>query len=122
MTGTLTPVTPDTFAKWKKDRMDKKAAEDAAIKAKDATGRALFESGGFGEDSEEEDSEDDEEQTNKNWNLERLRQETEKLQMLREEERLKKGFSAGGENGVDASADASASVSVNGDTQDEGAG
>jgi hypothetical protein len=28
LTGTLTPVTPETFDKWKKERMDKKQAEE----------------------------------------------------------------------------------------------
>lgn len=28
LTGTLTPVTPESFAEWKKKRMDKKAAEE----------------------------------------------------------------------------------------------
>ena len=45
LTGTLTPVTPETFAKWKSERMDKKAAEDQARAAKEATGRAMFEKG-----------------------------------------------------------------------------
>ncbi|CRK10098.1 hypothetical protein BN1723_020964, partial [Verticillium longisporum] len=44
LTGTLTPVTPESFAKWKKERLDKKAAEEQAKKAKEATGRAMFES------------------------------------------------------------------------------
>ncbi|RMZ85614.1 hypothetical protein DV737_g543, partial [Chaetothyriales sp. CBS 132003] len=38
LTGNLTPVTQETFAKWKKERMDKKQAEAEALKAKDATG------------------------------------------------------------------------------------
>ncbi|RMZ77398.1 hypothetical protein DV738_g4424, partial [Chaetothyriales sp. CBS 135597] len=38
LTGTLTPVTEETFAKWKKERMDKKQAEAEALKAKEATG------------------------------------------------------------------------------------
>lgn len=28
LTGTLTPVTPESFAEWKKKRLDKKAAEE----------------------------------------------------------------------------------------------
>ena len=122
LTGTLTPVTPETFAKWKKERMDKKAAEEAAIKAKDITGRALFEAGGIDDSEEESDSEDDEEQSNRNWNLERLRKETERLQMQREEERLKQGYSGTSAENGEPSAEASAAVSVNGDTNDEGAG
>jgi hypothetical protein len=90
LTGTLTPVTPESFAKWKKDRMDKKAAEAEAMKAKEATGRAMFESGDW-KDSEDEDSDEDEEDGTDNegaWNLEAMRRETERLRQLKEEERL----------------------------------
>lgn len=92
LTGTLTPVTPESFAKWKKDRMDKKAAEEQAQKLKDATGRALFESGNWRtqEDSDESDDDDDDA-----WNLEKLRKETEALREKKEEERLAATFGAG---------------------------
>lgn len=89
LTGTLTPVTPESFAKWKKDRLDKKAAEEQARQAKESTGRALFESGNwrFNEanegESEGEDDEDDEADY-----LERLRAETQKIRERKEEERL----------------------------------
>jgi len=85
LTGTLTPVTPESFAKWKKERLDKKAAEEQAMKAKEATGRALFESGNWRtvDDSEEED-----EGESDAWNLEKLRKETEALREKKEEERL----------------------------------
>lgn len=83
LTGTLTPVTPETFAKWKKDRLDKKAAEEQLRKAKEATGRALFESGNWRMDDEDSEDEDD-----AAWNLEKLRQETEALRAKKEEERL----------------------------------
>jgi hypothetical protein len=83
LTGTLTPVTPETFAKWKKERLDKKAAEEQLRKAKEATGRALFESGNWRMDDEDEEEGDD-----GAWNLEKLRQETEALRIKREEERL----------------------------------
>ena len=33
----LTPVTPESFAKWKKERLDKKAAEEEAMRLKKAT-------------------------------------------------------------------------------------
>ncbi|KAK4247123.1 hypothetical protein C7999DRAFT_41550 [Corynascus novoguineensis] len=84
LTGTLTPVTPESFAKWKKERLDKKAAEEQLRKAKEATGRALFESGNWRmeEDDESEDENDGA------WNLEKLRQETEALRIKKEEERL----------------------------------
>ncbi len=86
LTGTLTPVTPESFAKWKKDRLDKKAAEDQARLAKEATGRALFESGNWRttlDDDEQSDDDDDD-----IWNLERMRQETQALRDRKEEERL----------------------------------
>jgi hypothetical protein len=93
LTGTLTPVTPESFAKWKKERMDKKAAEAEALKAKDATGRAMFESGDW-KDSEDEDSDEGEEDEDEDdqgvWNLEAMRKETERLRQLKEEERLAK--------------------------------
>lgn len=84
LTGNLTPVTPETFAKWKKERLDKKAAEEQARKAKEATGRVLFESGNWRAE-EESDDEDGDDGT---WNLEALRRETEKLREKKEEERL----------------------------------
>ena len=87
LTGNLTPVTPETFAKWKKDRLDKKAAEEQAQKAKEATGRSMFESGDWGEDDESSDEEEDE---NDAWNLDALRRETESLREKKEEERLAK--------------------------------
>ncbi len=84
LTGTLTLVTPESFAKWKKERLDKKAAEEQARKAKEATGRALFESGNWRTEDDDADSDDDDDA----WNLEKLREETEALQARREEERL----------------------------------
>ncbi|MCJ1258083.1 hypothetical protein MMC24_005913 [Lignoscripta atroalba] len=103
LTGTLTPVTPETFAKWKKERLDKKAAEEEARKAKEATGRAMFEKGDW-EDSEEESSEeegDDDEQDDA-WNLEALRKETERLRAEREQARIGGGgvFAGAAPNGV----------------------
>lgn len=83
LTGTLTPVTPETFAKWKQDRMDKKAAEDQARKAKENTGRAMFESGKWQEEDESESEDEDDV-----WNLEKLRQETEAVRTRKEEERV----------------------------------
>ncbi|KAK4122701.1 hypothetical protein N657DRAFT_656813 [Parathielavia appendiculata] len=83
LTGTLTPVTPETFAKWKKERLDKKAAEEQLRKAKEATGRALFESGNWRTADDDDEEEDDDA-----WNLEKLRRETEALRIKREEERL----------------------------------
>lgn len=88
LTGTLTPVNPETFAKWKKDRLDKKAAEEQAKKAKDATGRALFESGNWKGDDSEADSDSDDDDNDDIWNLEKLRKETEAARQQKEEERL----------------------------------
>lgn len=88
LTGTLTPVTPETFAKWKKDRLDKKAAENEAQKAKEATGRSMFESGDW--EDEDESSEEEEDDAEGAWNLEALRKETERLRETKEEERLAK--------------------------------
>jgi hypothetical protein len=93
LTGNLTPVTPETFAKWKKERLDKKAAEEQARKAKENTGRALFESGKWRDvdESEEEEDEDDDA-----WNLAKLRRETEALRQQKEEERLETLYTAPG--------------------------
>lgn len=94
LTGTLTPVTEESFAKWKKDRLDKKAAEDQARKAKDATGRAMFESGNWkSTDSDEESESEDEAGGNDNegaWNLDTMRKETERLREQREADRVAK--------------------------------
>lgn len=82
LTGKLTPVTPESFAQWKKQRIDKKSAEEQARKAKESTGRDLFESGKW---KDEEDSDDDEDDA---WNLERMRKETEIIRQRKEEERM----------------------------------
>lgn len=88
LTGTLTPVTPESFAKWKKERLDKKAAEEQARKAKEATGRSMFESGEWkGEESSDEESDDEDDG---GFNLDALRVETERLREQKEEERLAK--------------------------------
>lgn len=122
LTGTLTPVTEESFAKWKKERLDKKAAEEEGKKLKDATGRALFEKG----DWQGSDDEDDEENTGA-WNLEALRRETEAARQRKEEDRLAilngevppshvvaNGDGDGGGSGM-ASGMASGSGSVNGE-------
>jgi hypothetical protein len=90
LTGTLTPVNPETFATWKKGRLDKKAAEAEAQKAKEATGRAMFESGDWKDEEEGSSDEDDEDDDDDVWNLVALRNETEKLQEQKEEERVAK--------------------------------
>lgn len=96
LTGTLTPVTPETFAKWKKERLDKKAAEEQAKQMKEATGRAMFERGDW-QDSEDEDEDEDGDDDDDAWNLDALRRETEAAEAKKEEERLGGG---GATNGV----------------------
>ncbi|KAH8597884.1 hypothetical protein B0O99DRAFT_539973 [Bisporella sp. PMI_857] len=88
LTAPLTPVTAETFAKWKAERMDKKQAEEQLRLAKEATGRALFEKGDW-EASGDEDEEDDEGDADA-FNYEKLRQETEALQDKKEAERIAK--------------------------------
>ena len=88
LSGTLTPVTPETFAKWKKERLDKKAAEKQAMDAKEATGKAMFEAGGWKTTDGDDDSDDDGDGSGDVWNLEAMRKETERLRQIKEEERL----------------------------------
>jgi hypothetical protein len=85
LTGNLTPVTPETFAKWKQDRLDKKTAEAQAKQMKEATGRAMFEKGDWQKDSDDESDDEDNEGA---WNLEALRRETEAARQRKEEERV----------------------------------
>lgn len=88
LTGTLTPVTPESFAKWKKERLDKKSAEDEARMAKEATGRAMFEKGGW-EDSEEDESDNEGgEEDDADWDMESMRRETERIREENEKKRL----------------------------------
>ncbi|BCS19417.1 translation machinery-associated protein TMA46 [Aspergillus puulaauensis] len=87
LVGELTPVTPESFAKWKKDRIDKKAAEEQARKAKEDTGRSLFESGNWRTEDSEPDSDEEDDGA---FNLVALRRETENIQTRKEEERLAK--------------------------------
>ncbi|KXJ96589.1 translation machinery-associated protein 46 [Microdochium bolleyi] len=100
LTGTLTPVTEESFAAWKQQRLDKKAAEEQARQAKEATGRALFESGNwrFTEDEEPDSDEEDDDIT---WNLEKMRKETEALREKKEADRI--AAEAGFTNSIEAS-------------------
>ena len=104
LTGKLTPVTPETFAKWKEERMDKKAAEDQARLAKEATGRAMFEKGDWNASGDEDDEDDgDEAEDDNTWNMEKLRQETEALRDKKEAERIAgygQGAATNGDNVV----------------------
>jgi len=83
LTGTLTPVTEETFAKWKTERISKKQAEEEAKKMKEATGRAMFEHGDWQQDSDADSDDED-----AGWNLEAMRRETEAARARKEEERL----------------------------------
>lgn len=89
----LTPVTPETFAKWKRTRMDKKQAEEEAMrKAKDQQHAAGKNSGMSGRDlftyNPEwfEDSDDGEEEE---WDIAKYRQEKEEEDRLAEAERIR---------------------------------
>lgn len=85
LTGTLTPVTPESFAKWKAERMDKKAAEEQLRAAKEATGRAMFEKGDWEASGDEDEGDDEEEDP---WNMQKLRLETEAMRERKEMERI----------------------------------
>ncbi|MCJ1463446.1 hypothetical protein MMC07_002053 [Pseudocyphellaria aurata] len=96
LTGTLTPVTPETFAVWKRERLDKKAAEEEARRAKEATGRAMFEKGGWeGSDDEDEDEadrdDDDANEQGMGWDMESMRRETERIRDEKERARIEGG-------------------------------
>ncbi|EPS40400.1 hypothetical protein H072_5797 [Dactylellina haptotyla CBS 200.50] len=98
LTGTLTPVTEETFKKWKEERQSKKAAEEELRRRKEETGKELFEKGGFqDDDSEAESSEEEVEGKGKGradlWDLDQLRKETEALEEEQEAERIKAGGS-----------------------------
>ena len=122
LTGTLTPVTPETFAKWKKERLDKKAAEDEARQAKEATGRAMFEKGGWEESEEEDESEDDDDNDDDDdaegeadeWDMESMRRETERIREENEQKRLEGvgGQAAIESNGADGQEDEDGAVGV----------
>jgi len=88
----LTPVTPETFAKWKRTRMDKKQAEDEALrKAKDAQHAAGKNSGMSGRDLftyNPEWFEDEEEGDEEDWDLSKFRKEQEDADLVAEEERI----------------------------------
>jgi len=103
LTGTLTPVTVESFAAWKQQRLDKKAAEEQARQAKEATGRALFESGNwrFAEEEADSDDDDDDDDDNDVWNLEKMRKETEAIREKKEADRL--AAEAGFSNTIEAS-------------------
>jgi len=90
--STLTPVTPETFAKWKRTRMDKKLAEEEAVKkSKDAQAAAGKNSGMSGRDLFTYNPEwfADEEEEEEDWDLAQFRQEQEDEDLATEEQRIR---------------------------------
>lgn len=90
--STLTPVTPETFAKWKRTRMDKKLAEEEAVKkSKDAQAAAGKNSGMSGRDLFTYNPEwfADEEEEEEDWDLAQFRQEQEDEDLAAEEQRIR---------------------------------
>ncbi|CAG8739365.1 7926_t:CDS:2, partial [Acaulospora colombiana] len=96
----LTPVTPESFAEWKRTRLDKKAAEEDAVKkAKETQNAAGKVNGMSGRDlfdyrpewfAEEEDEtgSGDEGDDSDGWDIEKMRQETREAQEREEETRM----------------------------------
>ncbi|ETW83338.1 hypothetical protein HETIRDRAFT_444668 [Heterobasidion irregulare TC 32-1] len=89
----LTPVTRETFAKWKQTRMNKKEAEvDAMRKAKDQQHAAGKNSGMSGRDLFQfnpEWFEDEDEGDEDSWDLAKYRREQEDADLAAEEERIR---------------------------------
>ncbi|KAH9945114.1 uncharacterized protein BXZ73DRAFT_37931 [Epithele typhae] len=112
----LTPVTPESFAKWKQTRMNKKqAAEEAMKKAKDDRHAAGKNSGMSGRDLftyNPEWFEDEEEADEEEWDLEMYRKQKEEEDLKAEEERIRNLSLNGG--------DSSSSTSVAADDADGG--
>jgi hypothetical protein len=75
LTGNGTPVTEESFSKWKSERKSKKEVEEEARLAKEATGRAMFEKGDWQNGSDEESDEGGDD-----FDLAALRQETRALE------------------------------------------
>lgn len=73
LTGHGTPVTEESFAKWKAERKSKKEAEEEARQQKEATGRAMFEKGDWRNESDDESDDDGDDAA---FDLEALRKET----------------------------------------------
>nr|VWP01284.1 Lon protease (EC (ATP-dependent protease La) [Ganoderma boninense] len=112
----LTPVTPETFAKWKRTRMDKKLAEEEALrKAKDEKHAAGKNSGMSGRDLftyNPEWFEDEEEPDEDDWDLAKYRKEKEDEDLAAEEERIRSLQLGGGYSEV-AADDADGGTSAN---------
>ncbi|KAF9533974.1 hypothetical protein CPB83DRAFT_753168, partial [Crepidotus variabilis] len=86
----LTPVNPETFAKWKKTRMDKKEAEQEALrKTKEAQSAAGKNVGMSGRDLFQYNPEwfqDEEDDGSEDWDLAQYRQRKEEEDLNAEEE------------------------------------
>ncbi|KAK9236527.1 hypothetical protein V1525DRAFT_406840 [Lipomyces kononenkoae] len=77
----LTPVTLETFTKWKQDRVSKKAAEEELQKKKDEvthSGKWLFDHGKFEREADEDEGDA--------WNMEDLRRRAESIDGDRSED------------------------------------
>lgn len=88
----LTPVTRETFSKWKQTRMNKKEAEaDVMRKAKDAQAAAGKNSGMSGRDLFQYNPEwfQDEEEEEEEWDLSKYRRQKEDEDVAAENERIR---------------------------------
>lgn len=88
----LTPVTRETFAKWKQTRMNKKEAEaDAMRKAKDAHAAAGKNSGMSGRDLFQYNPEwfQDSDEEEEDWDLMKYRRQKEDEELEAENERIR---------------------------------
>ncbi|KAI0267838.1 hypothetical protein BC834DRAFT_60841 [Gloeopeniophorella convolvens] len=88
----LTPVTRESFAKWKQTRMDKKDAEaDALRKTKDAQAAAGKNSGMSGRDLFQYNPEwfQDSDEEEEDWDLSKYRREKEDEDLAAEAERIR---------------------------------
>lgn len=96
---------------WKRERLDKKAAEEEARRAKEATGRAMFEKGGWeGSDDEAEDEADGDDGADEEdggWDMKNMRRETERIRDEKERERIEGGgaVEVGEGNGINGDGD-----------------
>ncbi|KAG2018309.1 cytoplasmic protein, variant 2 [Coprinopsis cinerea AmutBmut pab1-1] len=88
----LTPVTPETFAHWKKTRMDKKLAEEEALrKAKETQNAAGKSSGMSGRDLFQFNPEwfqDSDDEGGEDWDLAKYRKQKEEEDLAAEEARI----------------------------------
>ncbi|KAI0787567.1 hypothetical protein C8Q74DRAFT_1252558 [Fomes fomentarius] len=111
----LTPVTPETFAKWKRTRMDKKMAEEESLKkAKDERHAAGKNSGMSGRDLfayNPEWFEDEDEGEEEDWDIAQYRRQKEDEDRAAEEERIRELQLSGGTNAEVSTDDADGGTS-----------